>query len=443
MRAQTRRRRAVVAAASAAALAVTAACGSNGDSGDNGGDDGEVTLSIHVFGGAGFGYDELIEQFNDEHENITVDHQVTTDDYDGEYRPTLVQQLDAGNAPDVAAVEEQGVGQMMAMNDAWVDLAEHGLDERESDYTDWKWELGHTNDGKLAGLGTDVGGLALCYRTDLFEEAGLPTDRQEIGERWADWNGFMEVAQEFTDAGLEAEFLDNPTQIYNTRLIQESGANNDGISYFDREGNFVASESPSVQTAFDMVMDLYDMEALGPFETWTDEWNAAMGAGGYAVSACPAWMTGVIEDTAGEENAGNWDVAQVPGGAGNWGGSWLGVTSNSEHPEEAAELVDFLTSPDGQVAAFEAVGNFPSSPVAQEDPAVADITNDYFNGAPTGEIYSESIKGFEPVYFGELHSATRGEMESVLTGLVQDTHSPDEAWDLFIQAGEEAVQLQG
>ena len=51
-------------------------------------------------------------------------------------------------------------------------------------------------DGKTQiGLGTDVGGLAMCYRTDLFEKAGLPTDRDAVSKLWPTWDDFINVGK--------------------------------------------------------------------------------------------------------------------------------------------------------------------------------------------------------------------------------------------------------
>src|SRR5262245_38064538 len=427
-----------------AAIALLApACGGDDEGSSGGTSDEPVTLTVNVFGGDGFGYDELVKQYEKEHPNVTVDYNVVTDDYDNEYRPQLIQQLDAGSgAGDVVAIEEQGVGQMMSMSDAWVDLSEYGLDSRESDYPAWKWELGFTSDGKLAGLGTDVGGMAMCYRTDLFKEAGLPTDRDEVAAMWQDWDGFTAAAQQFIDSGVDASFVDSPNQIYNIRLVQEAG-NGDGTSYFDHDDNYTLADSPAVQTAFDYVLELNDMGAIGPFQNWTDEWNVAMEAGGFATMGCPAWMAGVIESTSGKQNSGNWDMAPVPGVSGNWGGSWLAVPAQSDHPEEAAALADFLTQPSSQLAAYKAISVFPSAPEAQQNPAVADSTNAYFNDAPVGQIISDSITSFQPVYYGELHSAVRAAVEDVLYGVVEGTYSDDEAWDAFVSAGQEVVDTSG
>ena len=427
-----------------AAIALLApACGGDDDSSSGSSSDEPVTLTVNVFGGDGFGYDNLVKQYEQQHPNITVDYNVVTDDYDNEFRPQLIQQLDAGSgAGDVVAIEEQGVGQMMSMDDAWVDLSDYGLDSRESDYPAWKWDLGHTNDGKLAGLGTDVGGMAMCYRTDLFKQAGLPTNRDQVAAMWQDWDGFTQTAQKFVDSGVDAAFIDSPNQIYNIRLVQEAG-NGDGTSYFDRENNYILADSPAVKTAFDYVLQLNDMGAIGKFQNWTDEWNVAMEAGGFATMGCPAWMAGVIESTSGKQNAGNWDMAPVPGVSGNWGGSWLAVPAQSDHPEEAAALADFLTEPSSQLAAYKAISVFPSSPEAQQNPAVADSKNAYFNDAPVGQIISDSITSFQPVYYGELHSAVRAAVEDVLYGVVEGTYSDDEAWDAFVSAGQEVVDTSG
>ena len=81
-----------------AAIALLApACGGDDDSSSGSSSDEPVTLTVNVFGGDGFGYDNLVKQYEQQHPNITVDYNVVTDDYDNEYRPQLIQQLDAGS----------------------------------------------------------------------------------------------------------------------------------------------------------------------------------------------------------------------------------------------------------------------------------------------------------------------------------------------------------
>ncbi|MEB0141302.1 extracellular solute-binding protein, partial [Undibacterium sp. CCC2.1] len=84
-----------------------------------------------------------------------------------------------------------------------------------------------------------------------------------------------------------------------------------------------------------------------------------------------------------------WDFADVfPGGAANWGGSFLTVPTQSKHPKEAAELATWLTDAKQEVAEFQAAGAFPSVTAAQTDPALAAGTgiSAFFNDAPIASI---------------------------------------------------------
>ena len=60
------------------------------------------------------------------------------------------------------------------------------------------------------------------------------------------------------------------------------------------------------------------------------DWNAGFKNGTFATVTCPAWMMGYIQGQA-PDASGKWNIADVPGGGGNWGGSFLTVTKQSQH----------------------------------------------------------------------------------------------------------------
>ena len=70
----------------------------------------------------------------------------------------------------------------MEESDAFVDLTDPEVEGR---WLDWKTEAATTEDGALIGYGTDIGPEGICYRADLFEKAGLPTDREEVAKLFA------------------------------------------------------------------------------------------------------------------------------------------------------------------------------------------------------------------------------------------------------------------
>ncbi|WP_157975134.1 extracellular solute-binding protein [Glycomyces dulcitolivorans] len=435
--------RVALAAAAAGALALSAAaCSGSGADDDGVTEDGKIQLTVSLFGTFGYTEAGLEAEYEALHDDIDVVIEGDGVNWDAEYRPTLETSLETGSgAGDVVGIEEQGVVQLFSNSEHWYDLGKDYSD-RAGDYVDWKWTLGQAADGTQVGFGTDVGGMGMCYRKDLFEAAGLPTDREELAAAWSTWDGFKTLAQQFVDADTGVAFLDGPTQLQNMLLGQLAG-NGDGEMYVDADGNLTL-DSAAAQGSVNTILELNEIGAIGNFVSWSEEWIAAQAAGGFAVMPCPGWMpSGVIEPNSGPDNAGKWDMAAAPGIGGNWGGSWLAVPAQSAHPEEAAELAAWLSAPEQQVKVFEAVGNFPSSPAAQADPKVADSTNAYFSDAPTGQILAASVQNFPPLTYSYYHPPVKGAVETVLNGVVDGTFAPEDAFAEIQSAAEEAIELAG
>ncbi|PZM97575.1 MAG: ABC transporter substrate-binding protein [Actinobacteria bacterium] len=424
-----RRRMAAAVAATTAVLLTATGCG--GDSSSN--DDGTIELIVDIFGDQGFGYEKLYEEFTKQHPNIKIKERGKGLGV-GDYHTRLTQQINAGaGAGDVVALEEGTIVQFYAQADKFVDLRDYGAEELKDNFLPWKWEQGTLPDGRVLGLGTDVGSMAICYRKDLFAAAGLPTDRDELAKMWPTWEDYIEVGKRFAAKDKEHKFLDSATNIYNTVLMQIAGENS-GYTYFDKNNNLVLESNPDVKKAFDLTVKMIQAGLSNNLRSFSDEWNAGFKNATFATIGCPAWMTGVIKGQAGESAAGKWDIAKAPGSGGNWGGSFLAVPKSSKHPKEAAELVKFLTSPESHKKVFLELGNLPSSPQALQDPAVLSATNEYFSNAPTGKIFAESAMELKPVYLGPKNQAVRDAVENALRS-VEQGKSPDAAWQDAIRNG--------
>ena len=143
-----------------------------------------------------FGYTDLYKQYMKDHPNVTV---VETAEGDlGKYNTQLIQRIAAGSgAGDVVAIEEGQVVNFLQSADKFVNLQKYGSNELKDNWLPWKYANATTADGATTiGLGTDVGGLAMCYRKDLFEKAGLPTDRVEVGKLWPTWDDYIATGAE-------------------------------------------------------------------------------------------------------------------------------------------------------------------------------------------------------------------------------------------------------
>src|SRR3712207_6182855 len=125
------------------------------------------------------------------------------------------------------------------------------------------------------------------------------------------------------------------------------------------------------------------------YAAFSNDWNTAFRKGTFATVTCPAWMMGYIQGQA-PNTKGKWDIAAVPGGGGNWGGSYLTIPRQSKHPKEAYELIKFLTSPTAEAYIFKQTGNLPSQPALLKSKAVQSFKNPFFSNAPVGRIFANS-----------------------------------------------------
>jgi cellobiose transport system substrate-binding protein len=428
------RRLAAVALVATVALSAAVACGKDAEPGAK-----PTELTVDTFGQ--FGYEELAKQY-EARSGIKVVLRNT--EQLGDYRPKLVRYIATGKgAGDVVALEEGIINEFKINPGNWVDLTPL-VGDLSSQYLGWKYELGKAPDGRLIGLPTDVGSLAVCYRRDLFQAAGLPADRDAVSALWPTWDKFIETAKTYRTATGKG-MLDSVTTAASAVIFQVGGENfyNADNQLYNGEAkpeNLVAAKSPAVKQAWDTAVKLINANATAKTPTWSTEWNNGFKSGTFAATFCPSWMTGIVQSNSGADNKGKWDVAAVPGGGGNWGGSWLAVPTQSKFPTYAADLAKFLTSAEGQVAAFVAKGPLPTNLTALQNPQFQSYQNAYFNNAPTGKIFGGSVAGIKPLILGPKHAAVKEKaMEPALQALEQGKISEPDAWAQFLKD----VPIQG
>ncbi|WP_214321348.1 ABC transporter substrate-binding protein [Nonomuraea sediminis] len=401
-------------------VALAAACGGGGGSTPPAAKPGEkVKLSVALFGD--FGFKPLYEEYKKTHPNVEVTEQVTQFN---DHHNNLIKQLATNSgAADIEAVEVGYISTFTAQASRFYDLDQFGLGKRQGDYLDWKWQQGLSKDGKqLLGLGTDVGGLAMCYRKDLFKKAGLPTDRTQVAALWPTWQQYIETGKKFAAAGVAgAKFVDAPGEIFRAMVNQAP----QGL--YDDQDNIIVASNPAVKQAWDLSNHLSLDGLTAKLAAFSPPWNTGFAKGSFATIICPAWMTGFIQEQA-KNATGKWDIATVPGGSGNSGGSHLMVPRQSKHPKEAAELIDFLTSKDNQARVFKEEGTFPSIPALYDDPSIQNFTKPFFGDAPIGKIYSEAAKALKPQHLGPKEPDVRTAIGDGLGRVEQGKQTPDQAW---------------
>lgn len=424
---------AAVASISALALAGCSAGDADADAGTD--SDEQITLTVTTFGT--FGYEDLYTEYEDLNPNIKIE--ASNIDTGGNARTDAFTKIAAGSGlSDVVAIEEGWLGAIMDVSDVFADLRDYGIEDRKSDWVDWKYAQGTDAEGRVIGYGTDIGPSGICYNGPAFEAAGLPSDRESVAELLnGDWENYFAVGAEYTAATGKAWF-DQSGFVWNSMVNQLDEG------YYTADGELNVDGNDLLQERFELLGSAVEGGQSAAQAAW--DWNGGKSFvdGTFATFVCPGWMLGTIAgqlDAGGGDASTGWDFADVfPGGAANWGGAFLSVPESSEHKEAAAALADWLTQPEQQVKQSEAAGNFPSTVEAQEELAAAATPNALFNDAPTGAILAERAKGVVAQYKGADDSVIQENVFGpALNSLDRGEVDTQQAWDKAIELLNELV----
>lgn len=388
---------AVIAGAASFALLATGCAASDSGSGTK---NEKITLTVTTFGTMGL--DGLYKKYEKAHPNITI-KATNIDTGDNAKTDWQTKQAAGAGLPDVQGVEEGWLSAVMQVSDQFQDLRDYGINKIKDRWVDWKVKQATDKDGRIIGYGTDIGPEGLCYNSKLFAAAGLPSDRDGVAEllggKNATWDDYFKVGAQYTKA-TGKPFYDQSGFIWNAMVNQQDEG------YYTKDGKLNVKDNSTLKSLW---LKLADATESGQSSNQT-QWDWGKGKafldGSFATMVCPGWMLGNVKGgvtQGGGDATSGWDFADVfPGGAANWGGSFLTVPKQSKHPKEAAALAQWLTDPAQQVAAFQAAGTFPSTLEAQTDPGVTgpnDLSK-FFNNAPVGKILASRAEGVVAQYKG-------------------------------------------
>lgn len=392
-----------------------------------------VDLTLATF--TEFGYEALIPEYERLHPNIKITHRKTGEG--GPYHQDLITKLAAGSGlADVAAVEEGHLSDVLDKGSKFNDLSKIGPADASPDrWLGWKYDAAKTKDGKLIGYGTDIGPLAMCYRKDMFQAAGLPTDPEQVKPLFATWDSYFAAGADYA-AKTHKAWFDSASQNFNAMVNQLP------TGYIGTDDKLALEGNQGIKDAWTKVTDAVAKGESAKLVAFSNEWNSGFKQGAFATKVCPSWMLGVIKEQAGPDNANKWAVtAAFPGGGGNWGGSYLTVPMQSKHPKEAAELAAWLTAPEQQIKAFQAKGNFPSQVKALTDPALLSQTNPYFGDVKVGELFAEQAKKVQkPQYKGPGDGQIQENAASPALQAVEQGKSAADAWNQMVEAAKKITR---
>ena len=401
---------------------VLAACGSKGSSGKKDKDNGSnVELNIWTYGSTG--YDVLAKEYMEENPDVTIN--INEGEMEDMHN-NLFTSISAGSgAPDVAMIEVSQIAKFLNSQDQFYNLNDYGAKDLGGNFLDWKWAQAQSVDGSFQiGLPTDIGPTTMFYRTDVIEEAGLPTDPDELATEISTWEDFYEVAKKIKEV-TGKPITDSPELMFNAIRDQKEQ------QYFNENDELIIEDT--VKEAYDYTAKMIKEGLVGKNELWTPEWGSAMAEGSYAtLIGAPAWMIANVKGNA-PDAGGEWSLTTIPEGAGNWGGSFLTVPKESKHPEEAFAFIKWLTSEETQLKSFTNNGLFPSTPGVYTNEEFLATTDEYFSDAPTAKIFAEAAESVKTVYMGVNYPIVNTELITALINVAVEGTEPQAEWDQAVE----------
>ena len=389
----------------------------------SGGSQATITLRVGLFGD--FGYHDLYQKYEKAHPNIDIKEDVQS--YP-DHHSNLAKHLAVGSgADDIESIEVGFIANFKSQPSNFVNMNKLGVKKLKNQWLDWKWRQSVAPNGAQIGLGTDVGSLAICYRRDLFKKAGLPTSRAAVSKLWPTWQAYVATGKRFQKhAPKGVSFFDSGSNVYNAMIGQLNPA------YYNAKGKVVVGSNPKVKAAWTLTMQAVKAHESAGLAAFSNEWNTGYKKATFATVTCPAWMMGYIQGQA-PKSKGKWDIAAVPGGGGNWGGSFLTVPKQSSHPKEAYDLAKYLTSPASEAYIFKQTGNLPSQPKLLKSKAVLGFKNPFFNNAPVGKIFGTSALKLKPQILGPHQGDIQTASTNAIQRVEQRKQSPAKSWKQFLK----------
>lgn len=366
----------------------------------------------------------IIPAFNEIHPNVEIE---LAFQQGSDYNQMLTTALAAGTgAPDIAMMEQAWVGRYKEST-GFENLLEapYNMGEMKDDFVGMKWNLALSADGeRLVGVVWDIGPASMFYRRDVFEDAGLPSEPEEVEELMSTWDGVMEAAEAIHIPG-ERWLFPNAFSLYTWNFMNREFYNENLEFSLEKEG---AREG--LETAIEMRKNGWDAQ----YDLTATEYQSALNEGklGAHVSGC--WFGGFLKTFIAADTSGLWGITRLPGNIddSNWGGSYVGIPTQSQNKDAAwAFILYSMATKEGQNGMFEAVDYFPGYIPAWDDP-IYEAEDPFFGGQKVRAKWVEISKNLQPSFSTPMDSTVESILnEATNTGLNEGKSADDIIADAY------------
>lgn len=242
------------------------------------------------------------------------------------------------------------------------DLDQFGAQDYADQIVDYVWQVGQSDDGVQRAISYQITPAGIYYRRDIAKDVFGTDDPEEIGKLFADYPTILDTAQKLKDAGYRIFASDAEMSVFS------------GDSAWVVDGELNVSQAR--YDFMDLCVDLYQNDLTAYANQWSTPWYQAMAGEVPILTAdvqnyaddsvdvwadadafeeatkdldktevfaygLPAWGVLTMRDHVGD-TSGLWGVCAGPA-SGFDGGTYIGISSQSERKELAWDFVKFCT----------------------------------------------------------------------------------------------------
>ena len=302
-------------------------------------------------------------------------------------------------------------------------------------------------DGQTFGLPASASPYAMYYNTDMFEEAGISTAREDFPKTWDE---LRQLSKEFTrwngDVLETAGYLPwgDTTDFFGMAVQFAVWSATNGGQVYDAENQLYSIDSEANIEMMQYALDWWEEEYRGDLiqVSSSANWGAypdgegrpgAFPSGKLAILNNGYWIATDMYAGADDDVAG-WDVARFPVGpsgtesaSGYWP-NWVVIPTGVPHPQESFDFLDYLVV-EGMSVWFNIVPDLPANEKFPSDFVPQGLINVVGEEKATdvNTFFTNQLNDAVPMWNSPVEDFYLDQISRALEQIIGKSASPEEA----------------
>jgi multiple sugar transport system substrate-binding protein len=385
----------------------------------------------------------VVDMFNQSHDDVQVCWSNAGQGAD-EYAKFSTAIAAGTGAPDVVMLEAEVVPGFI-LQDALVDLSEHGADDVKANFSAGAWKDVSSGDSVYA-IPVDGGPMAMIYRADIFTKYGIaiPTT----------WEEYADAAQKLKDAGgpFMGDFGSN-VPAWLTALMTQNGQVAWDYDSSDPQKIGIDLNDDGSKEVADYWQGLIEKGLVDTQDQFTTDYVGGLANGSYATYVSAAWAPGYLTGAGGAATGegAEWKVAPLPQWDAanpvsvNWGGSTFAVTTQAKDKDLAATVAKELYASDEELKdGVDTQTIFPLNQKVLTADWFATTPVEFFSGQTANQdVYIPAENAYEGYTYSPFTTYYYSELTKAMVSIIDKSKTGSEAMDDLQTTMEDYAKAQG